>query len=327
MKDREIIDFIVAFVQSIAYETDKDSGHQTAYPRAPVVTLADEVGDSTDLSILAASLIDSLGYSVALLHYEQSYHSGLIVPAASSIALPAEYSSTMPLYTFTENSAAQTVAVIWVADTESLGFPAEAYFVETPAIIPAPGFWTGISFDKKETASLPTAEIFQIPNQDIHLDVSWNSWKRAAEKFYEKKWYNTGISWNSEDRWILYEHILDVTPTPASEPSEDGILPGSLWRLSYSVQPTVSLEAGDGKYSGMSPFASAEIAVYDMSSGEPILIDKLGWQGSNSANNQQTSPVYPPGKYAIGLFVRNAEVEITVQCSDDLHEVIYLGGI
>ena len=77
----------------------------------------------------------------------------------------------------------------------------------------------------------------------------------------------------------------------------------------------------------MTPFSSADIAIYDMSSGDPVLIETLGWQGTHSADKPQTSPVYPPGKYAIGIFVRNADVKITVQCSDNLNEVIYTGGI
>ena len=64
-----------------------------------------------------------------------------------------------------------------------------------------------------------------------------------------------------------------------------------------------------------------------MSSGEPVLIDTIGWEGLASANTPQTSPIYPPGEYAVGLFSRNAEVEITVQCSENLHEVTYTGGI
>ena len=64
-----------------------------------------------------------------------------------------------------------------------------------------------------------------------------------------------------------------------------------------------------------------------MSSGEPELLDTFGWQGENSADSIQTSPVYPPGKYAVGLYVRNAEVEIKVQCSDNGNEGTYKGGI
>ena len=77
----------------------------------------------------------------------------------------------------------------------------------------------------------------------------------------------------------------------------------------------------------MTPYSSAEIAVYDMASGEPILLDTFGWQGTASADKTQTSPSYPPGKYAIGLYVRNANVDITVQCIEDLNAKTYQGGI
>ena len=323
---KDIVNFVIAFVQSIQYDTDAVTGHPSSYPRTPIVTLADETGDSTDLSILAAALIDSMGYSVALVDYPSIYHSGISVPSASAIAIPTEYSATSPEYTISNGKTSRLLEVIWVADTESLGFPSAAYFIEEPEIIPASGFWSGKVFEKAK-AELPTETIYQIPDQDINLDVSWNSWKWNTSIFYEKKWYDTGISWKSNDKWILYEHLLTVTPTPYAEPSKDGILPGSLWRLSYTVTPTITLETDDGRYAGLTPFASVDIAVYDISSGEPVLIDTIGWEGLASANTPQTSPVYPPGEYAVGLFSRNAEVEITVQCSENLYEVTYTGGI
>lgn len=326
LEGKEIVFFVIAFVQSIQYDTDTVTGHPSSYPRTPIVTLADETGDSTDLSILAAALIDSMGYSVALVNYPAIYYSGISVPSASAIAIPSEYSATSPEYTVSNGISSRSIEVIWVADTGSLGFPAAAYFIENPDIILASGFWSGKVFEKTK-ATLSTETIYQIPDQDINLDVSRNSWKWNTSIFYEKKWYDTGISWKSDDKWILYEHLLTVTPTPNAEPSKDGTLPGSLWRLSYTVTPTITLETDDGRYADLTPFASADIAIYDISLGKPVLIDTIGWEGLASADVPQTSPIYPPGEYAVGLFVRNADVEITVQCSENLHEVTYTGGI
>ena len=166
-------------------------------------------------------------------------------------------------------------------------------------------------------------------------------------EFYSAKWYDTKISWKSSASWKFLEHTLNVKPTPTAKESEDGILPGSLWRLSYTVTPTAAGEGIAGvesimtgefdsmgneetveiDFTGLTPYSAVEIAVYDISSGEPVLLDTFGWQGENLANSPQTSPVYPPGKYAVGLYVRNAEVEIKVQCSDNLNEVTYKGGI
>ena len=185
-------------------------------------------------------------------------------------------------------------------------------------------------------------------------------------EFYAGGWYDTKISWKSSASWKFLEHTLNVKPTPTAKASEDGILPGSLWRLSYTVKPTVdglvgkeTLSQGEeegeeessgglggvisgaidkltGKgegetvtvdVTGLTPYSAVEIAIYDISGKEPVLLDTFGWQGTNSADSIQTSPVYPPGKYAVGLYVRNADVEITVQCSDNLNEETYKGGI
>ncbi|MBO5368382.1 hypothetical protein J6A32_07130, partial [Methanocorpusculum sp.] len=244
-------------------------------------------------------------------------------------------------------SVPEPFEVLWVADTAKLGYPAVAYFIEEPEIITAPNFWKGKDYEEVVESTLPTAEVFGIPDLEYIPDVSWNTWKKEMSAFYAGKWYDTKVSWKSSSSWKFYEHMFTVQPTPTAKPSEDGILPGSLWRLSYTVTPT---SAGEGiagvesimtgefdsmgneetvkiDFTGLTPYSAVEIAVYDMSSGEPKLLDTFGWQGENLANSPQTSPVYPPGKYAVGLYVRNADVEITVQCSDDLNEVTYQGGI
>ena len=343
--DRETVDFVVSFVQGLTYSPDKTSGHNTAYPRTPTVTLAEQTGDSKDLSILAAAVIDKMGYPAAVLNYPANNFGGKYVPSAAALAVPGDSNKNGPVYTVSKNSVNKTLEVIWIANTESLGFPDVAYFVDEPEIITAPNFWKAKAFEEPAGPSLPTAEVFGIPDLEYIPDVSWNTWKKEMSEFYAAKWYDTKISWKSSASWKFLEHTLNVKPTPTAKESEDGILPGSLWRLSYTVKPTVEGLAGvesimTGEYdsmgneetveidfTGLTPYSAVEIAVYDISSGEPVLLDTFGWQGENLANSPQTSPVYPPGKYAVGLYVRNADVEIMVQCSDNLNEVTYMGGI
>ncbi|MBQ2772042.1 MAG: hypothetical protein IJE95_04940 [Methanocorpusculum sp.] len=353
LSDRETVDFVVSFVQSLAYLPDKTSGHANSYPRTPTVTLAEQTGDSKDLSILAATVIDKMGYSAAVLSYSANNFGGIYVPAAAALAVPGDSNANGSVYTVSKNSVNKTLEVIWVADTAKLGYPDVAYFIEEPEIIEAPNFWNGKAFKESAGPSLPTAEVFGIPDLEYTPDISWNTWKKEMSEFYKGQWYDTNIKWNSSASWKFYEHTLNVNPTPTATPSKDGILPGSLWRLSYTVTPTVSglvgvesivtgesegsgmgmMGTGMGNetvtidFTGMTPYSAAEIAVYDMSSGEPVLLDTFGWQGENLADSSQTSPVYPPGKYAVGLYVRNANVDITVQCSDNLNEVTYEGGI
>ena len=362
LSDRETVDFVVSFVQGLTYSPDKTTGHHTAYPRAPTVTLAEKTGDSKDLSILAAAILDEMGYSVVILNYPDSNFGGTYVPGAAAIAVPGDSTANGPVYNVTRGTESEPFEVIWVADTEKVGYPDVAYFITEPEIITAPNFWKGKSFTEKADSSLSLAELFNIPEITYEPDTSWNTWKKEMSEFYAANWYDTKISWKSSDSWKFYEHTFTVQPTPANlaKPSEDGILPGSLWRLSYTVQPTVdglvgketlgtpsedeeeeedelpSLPSFGGEetedsiivdVTGLTPYSAVEIAVYDMSAGEPVLLDTFGWQGTNAADSIQTSPVYPPGKYAIGLYVRNVEIEIQVQCSDDLNEVTYKGGI
>ena len=343
--DRETVDLAVSFVQGLTYSPDKTSGHSTAYPRTPTVTLAEQTGDSKDLSILAAAVIDKMGYPAAVLSYPANNFGGTYVPSAAALAVPGDSNKNGPVYNITRGDRTQTLEVIWIADTEKLGFPDVAYFIDEPAIITAKNFWTGKAFEEAAGPSLPTAEVFGIPDLEYIPDVSWNTWKKEMSEFYSAKWYDTKISWKSSASWKFLEHTLNVRPTPTAKESEDGTLPGSLWRLSYTVKPTVEGLAGvesimtgefdsmgneetvEIDFTGLTPYSAVEIAVYDISSGEPVLLDTFGWQGENLANSPQTSPVYPPGKYAVGLYVRNADVEITVQCSDNLNEVTYNGGI
>ena len=345
LSDRETVDFAASFVQSLTYSPDKTSGHSTAYPRTPTVTLAEQTGDSKDLSILAAAVIDKMGYPAAVLSYPANNFGGTYVPSAAALAVPGDSNKNGPVYNITRGDTVKTLEVIWIADTAKLGFPDVAYFIDEPAIITAKNFWTGKSFEDAAGPSLPTAEVFGIPDLEYIPDVSWNTWKKEMSEFYSAKWYDTQISWKSSASWKFLEHTLNVRPTPTAKESEDGTLPGSLWRLSYTVKPTVeglsgveSIMTGEFDsmgneetveidFTGLTPYSAVEIAVYDISSGEPVLLDTFGWQGENLANSPQTSPVYPPGKYAVGLYVRNADVEITVQCSDNLNEVTYKGGI
>lgn len=63
----ETATFVMRFVRSLPYTPDDVSTPYDEYPRYPIETLVDNGGDCEDASILAAVLIDGLGYSVVLL--------------------------------------------------------------------------------------------------------------------------------------------------------------------------------------------------------------------------------------------------------------------
>jgi hypothetical protein len=64
----ESVNYIASFVQDIRYATDDDIDPTcTEYPRFPVELLTDGQGDCEDKAILAASILDKIGYEVALI--------------------------------------------------------------------------------------------------------------------------------------------------------------------------------------------------------------------------------------------------------------------
>ncbi len=66
--EMETIGFAASFVQSLPYITDDVSTGYDEYARYPVETLVNNGGDCEDTSILLASLIDGMGYSVVLIN-------------------------------------------------------------------------------------------------------------------------------------------------------------------------------------------------------------------------------------------------------------------
>jgi transglutaminase-like putative cysteine protease len=65
--EEEKLDLMVGFVQSLPYMTDMESKGQQEYPRYPVETLVNNVGDCEDTAILMASLLKLMGYDAVLL--------------------------------------------------------------------------------------------------------------------------------------------------------------------------------------------------------------------------------------------------------------------
>jgi hypothetical protein len=65
--DRQLIDYLVAFVQSLPYVPDDVSTGFDEYPKYPVETLIENGGDCEDTSILMVTLLRELGYGAVLL--------------------------------------------------------------------------------------------------------------------------------------------------------------------------------------------------------------------------------------------------------------------
>ncbi len=314
--EKETVDLVIAFARSLPYAIDTETGHSAEYPRTPIVTLADQTGDSQDLTILTAALLKSMGYASALLSYPAICENGILVPQAAALGIPGTSDADGPVYSCDN----QTFETVWIADTSAKGYPAIAYYIEQPEISVIPGRTAASS--AKDT--LPTAETFSIPKTVIDPGTSWNTWRGKSAAFYESGWSSSGIIWTANDPWKLYEHYLSIADVPSMVSTPWGTTEyttNTPWRLTY----TVNVLPKD-TINGMTPYSNADIAVYSLETNSPRLLDTFGWQGTSDASTRGKSPMYPPGEYAIGVFVRNVDISIAVEYGQQ-QQTAYTGGI
>lgn len=78
----ETVEFVSRFVQSLEYVHDDISTGYNNYPRYPIETLVDEVGDCEDSSLLLAALLDVIGLEVGLLEFDNHLGVGVALDAA-----------------------------------------------------------------------------------------------------------------------------------------------------------------------------------------------------------------------------------------------------
>ncbi len=74
--DRDKIQFVSAFVQSLPYTVDSETTLYNNYPRYPIETLVDIGGDCEDTSILLGSMLDKMGYDIVLVHFPKTKKKG-----------------------------------------------------------------------------------------------------------------------------------------------------------------------------------------------------------------------------------------------------------
>lgn len=85
--DRETVDLVIAFIQSLEYTTDLVSTGFDEYPKYPMETLIEQGGDCEDTAILMASLLKEMGYGTVLLRLPT--HMAVGVKGASD--MPGSY--------------------------------------------------------------------------------------------------------------------------------------------------------------------------------------------------------------------------------------------
>ncbi len=72
------VSFVLAFVQSLPYTSDKVTTGSDEYPRFPIETLVDDGGDCEDTSILFATLTLIMGYGTVYLNPPNHYAVGIL---------------------------------------------------------------------------------------------------------------------------------------------------------------------------------------------------------------------------------------------------------
>jgi hypothetical protein len=72
------VSFVLAFVQSLPYTSDKVTTGSDEYPRFPIETLVDDGGDCEDTSILLATLTLIMGYGTVYLNPPNHYAVGIL---------------------------------------------------------------------------------------------------------------------------------------------------------------------------------------------------------------------------------------------------------
>lgn len=77
LKESEIPEFCILFVQSLNYISDISSSGYDQYPRFPYETLYENGGDCEDTSILSAAILQEMGYDVVLLELPEHMALGI----------------------------------------------------------------------------------------------------------------------------------------------------------------------------------------------------------------------------------------------------------
>jgi hypothetical protein len=77
--DVQVVELVVAFVQSLPYTSDDGTTEFDEYPRYPLETLVDGGGDCEDTSILTSALLDGMEYGSVLFHLPEHVGVGVDV--------------------------------------------------------------------------------------------------------------------------------------------------------------------------------------------------------------------------------------------------------
>lgn len=328
LNDEDKVGFVLSFVKALSYKTDRESSHSDSYPRTPAVMLADGVGDSGDHAVLAAAILQELGYSVSLIRYPPMVDRLTVIPEAVTLGLIFSDAGSGPVYGVSLSDETFYISPFWTVDTEEKGTSVSAYGGITPEIYLGDTFWTGKAYAPADSLTLGIKDVLFIKDSN-DLSYTPHDWQQNVTDYYSDEWYPSGVSWSLSDEWRLHELFFEVDDIPSSLYTPWGSAEYNAtvpWRIVYKIT-----DYDGDSVSGMTPYSDLKIALYEIDSvsGAAKLLDVFGWQGHYFATEEQVKGPFSPGRYAIGVFVRNAGAEISIEFhgkSDGVAES-YEGGI
>ncbi|WOX54903.1 hypothetical protein R6Y95_05370 [Methanoculleus palmolei] len=421
--DSDTVSNVLAFVASLNYTTDAERLASADYSNYPVVTLAGQGGDSEDHAILAAAILDRMGYGVSLLYYPATHDRRTIIPEATALGLVTDgtipgrlywavaeapagrfayfpengtYDGSLPasgdpasgwfsgeavwqnatgsgtfedvryypanrtfvagaevpgLHTVVVEDAVWNQPIIvsaaWAVNTTEKGVDRSAYDGMDPFFNGGDGLWLGhvLSRDDRLDAgttvagSQPLGEAPPFSANEsltaaLRIPVSDPSpplltWLEPVRDYYTGTWYPAGISWTYDDKWRIHDNFLEMRD-PLLQNREAYSLWGVTeviapvpWRVAYTVQ-NMDEDRSDKE---MTPYSDVRFALYRIEDGAAVFDRTFGWQTVYGADMRKNEAVFGPGDYALAVFVRNCEVDVTVEYHGKPAETAYHGGI
>ena len=101
--DEETLNFALRFVQTLEYTSDNVSAGLGEYPRYPIETLIDQLGDCEDSSALYASLVEAMGHDAVF----------LLLPGHAAVGVAGDFTGKGYMYNEIMYFFAETTNVGW----------------------------------------------------------------------------------------------------------------------------------------------------------------------------------------------------------------------
>jgi len=77
----------------------------------------------------------------------------------------------------------------------------------------------------------------------------------------------------------------------------------------------------------MTPYSDVRFALYRIDDGVAVFDRAFGWQTIYGAELRKNEAVFGPGDYALAVFVRNCEVDVSIEYHGKPAGTTYYGGI